>query len=281
MRRMTFRTCLFTMGALCTINLPGKIHAASKQQLLVDRAALAVQSIFVESAGHERAGRYLRSARAVMICPSLFRMSIVFGGSGGGCVLLARDAQGSWSDPAFYTLSNASFGFQLGVESSQMMFFIMSDRGLQALLDSQFKFEAGASASFANLGSGIQSGSAGARNTDILALQKSSGLYAGASLGGTKLTSDSSANRAYYGQLVGPESIVISMRVNNSGADPLRRALMQYSNANASSTKAGRHSSSDPDAENPAGSDDIGTNSTTYRGKNKNDIQVQSLPARR
>ncbi len=88
MRRMTYKTCLFTMGALCAINLPGKIHAASKQQLLVDRAALAVQSIFVESAGHERAGRYLRSARAVMICPSLFRMSIVFGGSGGGCVLL-------------------------------------------------------------------------------------------------------------------------------------------------------------------------------------------------
>ncbi|MFC0502757.1 lipid-binding SYLF domain-containing protein [Asaia krungthepensis] len=201
--------------------------AASKQQALVDRATLAVQDIFQGTNPNSRAQRYLAKARAVMVCPSVFRMSIVFGGAGGGCLLLSRDARGSWSDPAFYTLSSASMGIQLGVESSELMFFVMSDRGLQALLDSQFKFSAGASASFANMGSGIESGSAGASNTDILALQKSSGLFAGASLGGSKLTVDSGSNRAFYNQPVGPEDIVISMRVNNTGADPLRRILMQ------------------------------------------------------
>lgn len=201
--------------------------AATKQQALVDRATLAVQDIFQGTNPNSRAQRYLAKARAVMVCPSVFRMSIVFGGAGGGCLLLSRDARGSWSDPAFYTLSSASMGIQLGVESSELMFFVMSDRGLQALLDSQFKFSAGASASFANMGSGIESGSAGATNTDILALQKSSGLFAGASLGGSKLTVDSGSNRAFYNQPVGPEDIVISMRVNNTGADPLRRVLMQ------------------------------------------------------
>nr|WP_242403423.1 lipid-binding SYLF domain-containing protein [Asaia platycodi] len=201
--------------------------ATSTQQALVDRATLAVQDIFQGTTPNSRAQRYLAKARAVMVCPSVFRMSIVFGGAGGGCLLLSRDARGSWSDPAFYTLSSASMGLQLGVESSELMFFVMSDRGLQALLDSQFKFSAGASASFANMGSGIESGSAGASNTDILALQKSSGLFAGASLGGSKLTIDSGANRAFYNQPVGPEDIVISMRVNNTGADPLRRVLMQ------------------------------------------------------
>ncbi len=201
--------------------------AATKQQALIDRATLAVQDIFQGTNPNSRAQRYLAKARAVMVCPSVFRMSIVFGGAGGGCLLLSRDARGSWSDPAFYTLSSASMGIQLGVESSELMFFVMSDRGLQALLDSQFKFSAGASASFANMGSGIERGSAGATNTDILALQKSSGLFAGASLGGSKLTVDSGSNRAFYNQPVGPEDIVISMRVNNTGADPLRRVLMQ------------------------------------------------------
>lgn len=201
--------------------------AATKQQALIDRATLAVQDIFQGTNPNSRAQRYLAKARAVMVCPSVFRMSIVFGGAGGGCLLLSRDAKGSWSDPAFYTLSSASMGIQLGVESSELMFFVMSDRGLQALLDSQFKFSAGASASFANMGSGIESGSAGATNTDILALQKSSGLFAGASLGGSKLTVDSGSNRTFYNQPVGPEDIVISMRVNNTGADPLRRVLMQ------------------------------------------------------
>lgn len=211
-------------------------RAATAQQALVDRATLAVQDIFQGTTPTSRAQRYLAKARAVMVCPSVFRMSIVFGGSGGGCLLLSRDARGSWSDPAFYTLSSASMGLQLGVESSQLMFFVMSDRGLQALLDSQFKFSANASASFANMGSGIESGSAGASNTDILALQKSQGLFAGASLGGSKLTVDSAANRAFYGQPVGPEDIVISMRVNNTGADPLRRVLMQVVQSQATGT---------------------------------------------
>lgn len=221
-RRLVASTMLLATGLTA---LPAM--ATSTQQALVDRATLAVQDIFQGTTPNSRAQRYLAKARAVMVCPSVFRMSIVFGGAGGGCLLLSRDARGSWSDPAFYTLSSASMGLQLGVESSELMFFVMSDRGLQALLDSQFKFSAGASASFANMGSGIESGSAGASNTDILALQKSSGLFAGASLGGSKLTIDSGANRAFYNQPVGPEDIVISMRVNNTGADPLRRVLMQ------------------------------------------------------
>lgn len=221
-RRLVASTVLLATGLTA---LPAM--ATSTQQALVDRATLAVQDIFQGTTPNSRAQRYLAKARAVMVCPSVFRMSIVFGGAGGGCLLLSRDARGSWSDPAFYTLSSASMGLQLGVESSELMFFVMSDRGLQALLDSQFKFSAGASASFANMGSGIESGSAGPSNTDILALQKSSGLFAGASLGGSKLTIDSGANRAFYNQPVGPEDIVISMRVNNTGADPLRRVLMQ------------------------------------------------------
>lgn len=271
MQKFTRISSILALSATSFFTRVDHAAAASAQQLLVDRATLTVQSLFVDSASDSRAKRYLNRSRAVMICPSLFRMSIVFGGAGGGCLLLARDAQGSWSDPAFYTLSTGSVGLQFGIESSQMIFFIMSDRGLQALLDSQFKFEAGASASFANIGSGIQSGTAGESDTDILALQKSSGLYAGASLGGSKLTSNSSANRAYYGKLVGPESIVINMRVNNTGADPLRRILMQYSRqvpAGSANPVAGN---------NPVSLDDSAAK--PYQDHSRNAIKTQNLPA--
>ncbi|BAT19228.1 lipid-binding SYLF domain-containing protein [Asaia bogorensis] len=256
--------------------------AASKQQALVDRATLAVQDIFQGTNPNSRAQRYLAKARAVMVCPSVFRMSIVFGGAGGGCLLLSRDARGSWSDPAFYTLSSASMGIQLGVESSELMFFVMSDRGLQALLDSQFKFSAGASASFANMGSGIESGSAGASNTDILALQKSSGLFAGASLGGSKLTIDSSSNRAFYNQPVGPEDIVISMRVNNTGADPLRRVLMQVVQQQGSTPATGSAAATGPATTSSAGSSPYPANydsRKSYASQSHGAIKSESLAA--
>lgn len=207
---------------------PVQARAADSGQTLVDKAALTVQDIFVGATGQSGVAVNLGKARAVMVCPSIFRMSIVFGGAGGGCLLLARDARGSWSDPAFYTLGTASFGIQLGVQSSQAMFFIMTDRGLQALLDSQFQFGANAGVSFATMSSNVERGNAGASNTDIIVAQKSEGVFAGAALGGTKLTVNSDANRAYYSQSVGPEDIVVSMRVNNPGADPLRSVLMRY-----------------------------------------------------
>ncbi|WP_373320262.1 lipid-binding SYLF domain-containing protein [Gluconacetobacter sacchari] len=203
------------------------LASSERQQSLVDRATLTVRDLFNGAGPNSKITRYMTQARAVMVCPSIFRMSIGFGGAGGGCVLLSRDARGSWSDPAFYTLSSANVGIQLGMQDSEMMFFVMTDRGLQALLDSQFQFGANAAASFATMGTGIESGTAGERNTDIMALQKSKGLFAGAALGGSKLTVNSGANRAYYNQVVGPEDIVVSMRVNNPGADPLRAALSE------------------------------------------------------
>jgi len=202
-------------------------HAQNRQQTLVDRATLTIGDLFAGATPSSRIQRYLVRSRAVMVCPSIFRMSVGIGGSGGGCVLLSRDARGSWSDPAFFTIGSGSIGIQLGMQDSEAMFFIMTDHGLQVLLDNQFQMNANAAASFATMGSGIESGTTGAANTDIMAIQKSKGLFAGVALGGSKLSVNSGANRNYYNQSVGPEDIVIAMRVNNPGADPLRAALMR------------------------------------------------------
>lgn len=238
-----FTSCSLALGVAATLLCtPLSAKAADSGQTLVDKAALTVQDMFVGATATSNVAVNLAKARAVMVCPSIFRMSIVFGGAGGGCVLLARDARGSWSDPAFYTLSTASFGIQLGVESSSAMFFVMTDRGLQALLDSQFQFGANAGVSFATLSSSVERGNAGARNTDILVAQKAQGLFAGAALGGTKLTVNSDINRKYYSQTVGPEEIVVTMRVNNPGADPLRSVLMRYSKLSGSTATPSRSS---------------------------------------
>ncbi|MFT8419475.1 MAG: lipid-binding SYLF domain-containing protein [Acetobacter sp.] len=230
-------------------------QAADSAQSTVDKAALSVQDIFLGANGQSALVTNLAKSRAVMVCPSMFRMSIAFGGAHGECVLLAKDARGSWSDPAFYKLSSASFGIQLGVQSSQIVFFIMTDRGLQALLDSQFQFGSNAGASFANMSSAVASANAGASNTDILVAQKSQGVFAGASLGGSKMTVNSDQNRAYYKQSVGPEDIVVSMRVNNPDADPLRSVLMRYA-------RMAQTTASAPAARATGNSNDVDSDST-------------------
>ena len=201
-----------------------------QQQRLVDRATLAAQDVLDWRDDGDQAQRFLAHARGVVICPSIFRMSFLFGGSGGGCVLLARDGSGSWSAPAFYSMASGSVGFQAGIQDAELMMFIMTRKGLTAIMDSHFKIGANASITLATLGAGMEGATTAALRADIVAVEKSSGLYAGISLQGSILSSDSVGDRAYYGQPVGVEDIAVAMRVNNPGADPLRAVLMRYGN---------------------------------------------------
>jgi lipid-binding SYLF domain-containing protein len=217
--RATAYTAFFFVSALA----PSQAFAvtAQGQQELVDRATLAAQDVFEADDGGQ-ARDMLPKARAVMICPRVFRASFLFGGEGGGCVLVARGAQGSWSSPAFYSMGGGSFGFQAGIQDAEVVMMILTDNGLRAVMDNQFRLGA-------NVGAGVEGATTTALNADIVAFAKTRGLFAGVSLQGSVMSSDSEGDQVYYGEPVGAVDIVRAMRVNNPNADPLRAALMHFS----------------------------------------------------
>jgi lipid-binding SYLF domain-containing protein len=206
---------------------PRAAHAQGDQQSLVDRATLALQDMINDSWSSDPRNA-LAHARAVMICPQVFKAGLFFGGEGGDCVLLTRAANGTWSYPAFYGLNSGSFGLQIGLQDSQIVMMIMTQRGLNALMDSQFKFGAGAGIAIATIGAGVQGSTTGAFGADIVAFAKSRGLYGGISLEGSLMAQRSGWDRAYYGRDAGAREIVVNMQVANPGADPLRSVLTRY-----------------------------------------------------
>ncbi len=199
---------------------------AADQQELVDRATLAVGEVLSDREGAE-ARDLLPQSRAVMVCPRVFRAGFLFGGEGGGCVLVARGGQGSWSSPAFYRMGGGSFGLQVGIQDAEIVMMIRTDQGLRAVMDSQFRIGANASVALVTIGGGVEGATSVALNADIVAFARTRGLFAGVSLQGSVMSSDSEGDEVYYGQPVGPIDIVRAMRVNNPGADPLRAALMR------------------------------------------------------
>lgn len=207
--------------------LPLAAHAQSDQQQLVDRATLAAQQMLNDRDGRD-AQYVLKRARAVMICPQVFKAGFLLGGQGGSCVLVARDGAGSWSAPAFYGLGGGSIGFQAGIQDAEVMLLIMSDRGLNAVMDSQFKLGADASATFVDLGGGIEGATTAALSADIVGFTRARGLYAGVSLSGSLMSSKSDWNQAYYGRPVAAQQIVLGMEATNPAADPLRQVLIQF-----------------------------------------------------
>lgn len=235
MRRLMI-LCLALAGCAGTPN-------AGEEQGLVDRATLSVQEILGEGNDRLHAANLLRRARAALVCPRIFKAGFFFGGEGGGCVLVGRDGAGSWSSPAFYTLSSGSFGLQAGIQDQQILLLIMNDKALTALLDSQVKLGADASLAFATLGGSVEGATTAAVGADIVAFARSRGLYAGLTLEGSLISARSEWNRGYYRQEVGPRDIVVGARVHNPGADPLRAALLRYGSAGA---QAGQISSAPP-----------------------------------
>lgn len=207
---------------------PAQARTLAGQQELVDRATLALDEV-LGSVEAGKAREILPNARAVMICPRVFRAGLfLFGGEGGGCVLLARGGQGTWSAPAFYSMFGGMFGPQIGVQDAALVMMIMRPAALRAVMDTQFRLGADASLALIVVGADIQGATTAALNADIVAFAKTRGLFGGISLQGSVMSADSAGNEVYYGQPVGPIDIVMAMRINNPGADPLRAALMRY-----------------------------------------------------
>ena len=215
------------MIAALLLALPATAWAQSEQQQVVDRATLAAQEMLNNRDGTD-AQSVLKRARAAMICPQIFRAGFLLGGQGGSCVLVARDGAGSWSSPAFYGMGGGSIGFQAGIQDAQVMLFIMNERGLQAVMDSQFKLGADASATFIDLGGGIEGATTAALRADIVGFTRARGLFAGIALGGSLMSTKSDWNQAYYGKPLAAQQIVIQMQASNPAADPLREILMRY-----------------------------------------------------
>ena len=217
--------------ALSLLPLAGA-HAQGDQQALVDRSTLALQEMMTQNVSQDPR-RALQSARGVLICPQVFRAGFIIGGEGGGCVLVARGADNTWSYPAFYGMGSASFGLQIGIQDAQFIMMIMTERGLHSVLNSQFKLGADASIAVATIGGGLQGSTTTDLGADIVAFSATRGLYGGISLNGSVMGTRPEWDQAYYGAPLASREIIIGMRGANPGADPLRQVLTRYGSAEA------------------------------------------------
>jgi len=227
----------FAIAVLLTMSMflfQGRAVAASdalQSKQLVEKAQLTLQNFMCDE--NMTAFRDLiKKAHAVLIVPSLLKGAFIVGASGGSGVLLVRDTEkGSWSDPAFYTLGGASFGLQIGGQSSEVILLAMTDRGERSFLGNSFKLGADAGIAAGPVGMGASAATANL-SADILSFSRSKGLYGGISLDGAVVAVRNSLNRAYYGKEVSPAEILVSRAVTNPKAATLTELVSKSANGN-------------------------------------------------
>ena len=163
----------------------------------------------------------LHRARGLIVVPKVVKAGFIFGGSGGRAVYVARDESGRWVGPAFYTLATASVGFQAGVEVSEVVILVMTDRGANSLLATNFKLGGDASIAAGPVGVGTKA----SVQEDFIAFSRSKGLYGGLNLDGTAVSTADDWNKAYYKREVLPPDILIRRSVHNSQANKLLKLV--------------------------------------------------------
>ena len=191
---------------------------------IVEQAKWTVEK-FLADRDYRSLHRGIGRARAVLIVPGLIKAGFIFGAEFGNAVLLARDDTGKWSYPAFYTIGAGSLGLQVGVESSEVIFLIMSQEALDAVINHQVKLGADLSIAVGPMGTGTEAATMTNLGADIISYSKAVGLFGGVAFEGAVVGSRSSMNEAYYGRPVGPKTIVVDQLAQNPQADGLREVL--------------------------------------------------------
>ncbi len=214
---------LVALGAV--LALPARpAGAASEPHELVEKAKLTAERLLAQKDFPDLRG-WMRKAKGVLIVPSLLKASFLIGGEGGSGVLLSRDRDAGWSDPAFYTLGAGSIGFQIGIQDSEVLFVIMTDEGLEAMIDKHVKLGADASIAVGPVGAGVEGATTAGLGADIYSYAMTRGAFGGISFEGTVAVEREDWNRLYYGAGATPRGIVIERKFTNPHAKGLRKAL--------------------------------------------------------
>ncbi len=196
------------------------------QQELVDRARISFDKLMTHPDFTELPD-YVKRANALLIFPSIVKGAFGLGGEGGSGVLVARGPNG-WSDPAFYRVSAGSLGLQVGGQVSEVIFTVMSDKGLDALINNQFKFGGDMEATAGPTGKSQGASTTLNFGADIYSFAMSSGLFGGVSLDGTAVVKRDDLNEGYYGKGATPYAILIERRFTNPNTSALKASLSAY-----------------------------------------------------
>ena len=197
--------------------------AATDQQGVVDKARSTIEDL-KRDPQFGTAKDLMHRARAVIIVPRLFKAGFFVGGEGGSGVMVAHGSKG-WGAPAFYTLGSASFGLQIGAQTSELVLFIMSQKALDAVMQNQFKIGVGAGIAVVTLGTSVEGATTAAAGADIVAWASSSGAYAGITLNGSILAPAADDNRAYYGRALTTQQIIAGVQDPDPNGAALRQTL--------------------------------------------------------
>jgi len=192
----------------------------------------------------------LDDAKAIAVIPGVKKAAFGFGVRWGRGLLSLRDERtGLWIPPSFIEITGGNFGFQAGIQSTDLVLIFTNQDAVNALLRGKLTLNADASAAAGPVGRMAAAGVPILINSGILTYSRSKGLFAGVSLDGAAITIDDTSNSKVYGKYISGDEILMARRVtSNEVVAPFMNALEGYSASEAARAANNAAAGNDDDA---------------------------------
>jgi lipid-binding SYLF domain-containing protein len=173
----------------------------------LDRARVVLQEMReVADGGVTR--RLLGDCTCIAVFPGVIQGGLAWGARHGRGVIACRDSLGHWSPPSFLTLNGGSFGLQIGVQSIDVVLYVMTEHGARSLIRSGFTLGGQASVAAGPLGRAAEGATDIRLDAEIYSYARARGVFAGIALQGARVNTDGHAIERFYGIGYVPESIL-------------------------------------------------------------------------
>ncbi len=140
----------------------------------------------------------LENAYGVAIIPRVIKGSFVIGARHGRGLLCVRDANGVWHAPVFISLTGGNIGWQIGLQSSDIVLVFKTQKSVQGLLAGKLTLGVDAAAAAGPVGRQASAATDGSLQAEVYSYSRSRGLFAGVSIDGSVISVDQLATGSYY-----------------------------------------------------------------------------------
>lgn len=151
----------------------------------------------------------LADAHGVAIIPGVLKGSFVVGARHGNGVVMIRDGNGGWHAPVFITLTGGNIGWQVGVQSTDVVLVFRTRRSIEGLLAGRMTLGADAAVAAGPIGRQAAAATDSRLDAQIFSYSRSRGLFAGVSFDGSVIRMNQISNAAFYQQATPGGPVVI------------------------------------------------------------------------
>lgn len=176
---------------------PQAVEVRSREAAIVESACRVLNEIMATPANGIPKS-LLADAQGIAILPGLLKGGFVVGVRHGRGVVVVRDNNGAWRPLTFITITGGSFGWQAGIQATDIVLVFKTKTSVESLMRGNFTIGGGVAVAAGPIGRQVEAATDARLKAEIYSYSRSRGLFAGLALDGSVMDVDTQATAVYY-----------------------------------------------------------------------------------